>query len=80
MTVLGVIDYILVVIFFLITGALLLLIARGTYQGSEVAPQKQQSEKQQPVPPERKIAYAVLGAIFLFFALVAWAANRHSSH
>jgi len=74
MALLGVIDYGLIVVFFLIAGALLLLIARGSYQGSEVA-----AHEQQPAPPERKIAYAALGAIFLFFLFIAWAANRHSS-
>jgi|GEM_PF-4303085 len=74
MILLATVDYVLIVVFFLIAGALLTMIVGGSYQESEVV-----AHEQQPAPPERKIAFAALGAIFLFFLFIAWAANRHSS-
>lgn len=49
------------------------MLIAGHYHESEVVAREQQPERQ-----ERKIAYAALGALFLFFLFIAWAANRHS--
>jgi asparagine N-glycosylation enzyme membrane subunit Stt3 len=71
MTILAYIDYGFIVLFFLTVGSLVVVISRP-HDKVLVAGEKL------PQVRQKKIAYAALAGIFLFFLLVTWMTNRQA--
>jgi hypothetical protein len=72
MTILAYIDYGFIILFFLTAGTLIVIISRPR-KLEEPAEQKLSQVRQ------KKIAYAALVGLLLFFALVTWMTNRQGN-